>query len=228
MAENDGKRSDGGKLSAMGWSRSNRGGVKQYLDPLGIWNTSDYPKRGPSEETLFRQGKSMEREAQGFSSGAHARISDIMDTRDEQQRAARVASADTWQAAAGDTGFDASRPGAVGLARALAAASARGKIFSMGRNAVETQALRDRVGMMKTGMGIRTGTLRDLSAMVANQDMLTAAQMQADQTRSNAWMGLAGSVAGGAARVGQNWWANRKPPTSTTGNATRTVGTGPP
>jgi hypothetical protein len=167
---------------------------------LGLFNYPDFPKRALTEERFYNQAKAMEAEAGGYSQAARLRLADIADTTDERQRIAAQTNADAWQAESATREFDSTRPRLSAFARAMSAAKARTKIAAMGDQAVESQAVRDRILAAKTGMGIRTGSVRDLWTATQGYDNVSAARMQADQMTSSAWAGAFGTAAGALAR----------------------------
>lgn len=175
---------------------------------MGMFSSPSFPKRPKQEGQLFAEGQAMQTEATGFASGMRARLADIANTTDERQRTARIVSGDMWQADAGAGDFDPSRPGATGLARALGRGKALTRMAMAGEQAVEGQALRDRMAMVKSGMGLRTGNVRDLFQLSQANDNFNAARMQADQTRSGAQANLLGTAVGAGIGYGVGKYQN--------------------
>jgi hypothetical protein len=178
-----------------------------------MFSSPQFPKRTKQEAPLFQSGQAMQSEAAGFASGMRARLADIANTTDERQRAARITSGDVWQADAATNQYDAARPGANLMERMLGRGKALTRMAAAGDQAVEGQALRERMSMAKFGQGVRTGNVRDLFQLSRGNDEFNAAKMRADQMTSGAQANLVGTLAGVGIGYGvgkfQDWKAGQ-------------------
>lgn len=149
------------------------------------------PPRPLYEYRALEAAEQMRSEAGAFEPLLHRRLADLNNLAGDMSRARGAATGAVQQSLAGF--------GLTPFERAMRRSGALARIALQGEGQIEQQSLRDRIGMVRFGQGIRAGSNRGLLGLAEGQAEVNAAKMRARQTEQAAYANLFGTVAGAAA-----------------------------